>query len=338
MNSKYIYSIAIIIVLLVLLFIYNASKGAPTTNSNPSGKPGPGPNVVVKSSLQVMCNSLTSPYSFTISITDSNKNTTSNTITSSSAGAPTVTGDFIGGTSASNQLTTGTYRTIGGVQYAQTYLNFYENLNTDGNTSKFAIQDITTYITSITDTNTSQIIYDATTGTIANNKLIFTAGSDSLTIEFGSPQFIPANSLTPSSPISLVPTLTIAYTPVTQTTSSILTIVASNNLTSIFPINYEFGVNMMFDGSFRGAPFGTVFDIYCISFDSYYLYLIGSDFANQHPSQVVLSTSLGFSANDTSQSQPPLQYDVSTMTVNNNTLTLTSIYGTLTVSFPNPFQ
>ena len=75
-----------------------------------------------------------------------------------------------------------------------------------------------------------------------------------------------------------------------------------------------------------------------MAFDSYYLYLIGSDFANQYPSQVVLSTSLGFSANDTSQSATPLQYDISTITVNGNTLTLTSAYGNLTVSFPNPFQ
>ena len=330
MKSKYIYIIAIIIIILVFLFIYNVLKGTPTTNPGTN----PGTNVVGKSSLQVMCNSLTYPYSFTISITDSNKNTTSNTITSPNAGAPTVTGDFIGGTSASNQLTTGVYRTIGGIQYSQTYLNFYENLNPDGNTSRFAVQDITTYVTSITDTNTSQIIYDTTTGSIVNNKLVFTSGSDSLTIDLSSPQDVNANSLTPSSPIS-TPSFTISYTP-TQSTSGTLTMVA-NNLTSLFPINYEFGTNILFDGSFRGTPDGTVFDIYCMAFDSYYLYLIGSDYANQYPSQVLLSTSLGFNAN-TTQSAIPLQYSISTMTVNGNTLTLTSAYGNLTVSFPNPFQ
>ena len=185
MKSKYVYSIAIIIVLLVLLFIYNASKGAPTTNSNSSDKPdpGPGPNVDVKTatgatSMQAMCNSLTSAYSFTISITDINNKTISNTITSSSAGTPAVIGSF------TIPNSTGSSQTIGGIQYSPTYLNIYKNLIPGDNTSRFAIQDITTYVTSIKDTNSNQIIYDATTGSVLNNTLTFTSGTDSLIITF----------------------------------------------------------------------------------------------------------------------------------------------------------
>ena len=179
MDLKYIYIIAIIIVILVILLIYNYTK----ENTNLSDNQNTKPNVttaVGATSMKVMCNSLSVPYSFTISITDINGKTLSNTITSSSAGIPSVIGDFVGTGSC-----IGVYENIGGIQYTSNYLNIYKFLayNT-GNNTRFAVQDIKTYITSITDTNTNTIAYDVTTGSVFNNKLTFTSGNDSLTIVF----------------------------------------------------------------------------------------------------------------------------------------------------------
>ena len=195
MESKYIYSIAIVVVLLVLLFMYNVMKGAPATNtnSNPSGKPGPKPKPDVKTapgatSLQIMCNNISStPYSFTISITDSNNKTVSNTITSSSASVPSVWDDF-------NIITLdklGLNLPIGGIIYdGSNYVNFYKYLNpstSTTNASRVAVATMPSYINSIVDTGAqAKIIYDTTTGSVLNDTLTFTAGNNTLTIKFNS--------------------------------------------------------------------------------------------------------------------------------------------------------
>lgn len=169
MRSKYIYGIIIVIILLVLLFVYNMAKGTPIQNKNGSTTAN------TANTMSINYNQVW-PYSLIVNVTgDKSFTGTFNNITSGF----NTTGDAITATG---------FNPINFISFNNSYLNFIMDTNVVNNTpvSVYSIYLNPAYGISVSDSDTTHSLYNASSVTFSGNILTFTNNSNTLTITFGS--------------------------------------------------------------------------------------------------------------------------------------------------------